>query len=551
MKDNPGLVEASLRLHRDGQIPPNTYVYDLDMIARNAKELADGARKNGLKTYLMTKQFNRNPFVAQTALKQGLGKAVAVDIMDAKILNRFQVPIGHIGHLSQIPYHDVAGAISMKPDVLTIYSFEAAARISKVAKDMNVVQDVLIKVVDIGNTFLPGQESGIFMNMLLETTKKIQKLPGVRVVGWWPGLDYNNRPNIVGVWKGSGEGKTLILNGHCDVVHEGPHELWIHAPFGGEIDNGKLYGRGSVDMKGGIAAMTMAVECLQELDITLQGDVILESVVNEELGGYNGTLACILKGYEGDAAIVTEPSDLKIEPGTKGGQAYTITVPGVGAHQSFWWEGVSALDKAIRIKKAIEEFEQIRYRQTRNNELYSDPILFPIPAISDCIYSFVSGDPAIMGVPYETKMELWIDVLPGEDLDEVTKSFEDHILNEALLDEFLKDNLPKIEKVNMRSIYPTKISVDHPIVNDLKKSFTAIMNTEPKVCGFEAACDAMMFNKYSDTPALVFGPGQLGSAHRPEEFMDIEQLITSVKILALTIVNFCGIKSNHPNLKKK
>jgi acetylornithine deacetylase len=359
--------------------------------------------------------------------------------------------------------------------------------------------------------------------------------------GWWPGLDYTNRPNVVGIWKGSGTGKTLILNGHADVVDEGPRELWKHEPFGGEIEDGKLYGRGSVDMKGGIAAMTMAVEILQECGITCLGDVILESVVNEELGGYNGTLACIVKGYQGDAAIVTEPSDLKIEPGTKGGQAYKITVPGVGAHQSFWWEGVSALDKAIRIKQAIERFEEIRYRQTRNNELYADPVLFPTPAISDCIYSFVSGDPAIMGVPYVTKMELWIDVLPGEDLDEVTKSFEEHIMKAASLDWFMKDNPPKIERVDMRPIYPTKIPLDHQIVSVLKDSFSAVMNDTPKVCGFEAACDAMMFNKYSDTPAVVFGAGQLGSAHRPDEFMDIDQLIASVKILALTIVNFCGI----------
>ncbi|GGF93153.1 ArgE/DapE family deacylase [Paenibacillus abyssi] len=361
--------------------------------------------------------------------------------------------------------------------------------------------------------------------------------------GWWPGLDYTNRPNVVGVWKGSGGGKTLILNGHCDVVDEGPHELWKHDPFSGIVEDGKLYGRGSVDMKGGIAAMTMAVECLQELGITLQGDVILQSVVNEELGGYNGTLACILRGYEGDAAIVTEPSDLKIEPGTKGGQAYTITVPGVGAHQSFWWEGVSALDKAIRIKKAIEEFEEIRYRQTRDNLLFSDPVLFPTPAMADSIYSFVSGDPAIIGVPYETKMELWIDVLPGEDLDEVTKSFEEHIQKEASLDWYLKDNPPIIKRADMRPIYPTQIPLDHPIVNDMKQSFIVYMDEEPKVCGFEAACDAMMFNKFSNTPAMVFGPGQLKWAHRPDEYMDIEQLIASVKILSLAIVRFCGVQS--------
>jgi acetylornithine deacetylase len=284
-------------------------------------------------------------------------------------------------------------------------------------------------------------------------------------------------------------------------------------------------------MKGGIAAMAMAVACLQKCGIKLKGNIVLESVVNEELGGYNGTLACILKGYEGDTAIVTEPSNLKIEPANKGGQAYKITVPGVGAHISFWWKGVSALDNAIKIKKAIEEFSQIRYHETKNNLLYSDPDIYPIPALTDCIYSFSSGNPAIMGVPYETTMELMIDVLPGEDLDKVTEVFEQHIMKAASMDWYMKDHLPIIERADMRPIYPTQIPLDFKIIADLSDSFRTVMKEEPKVCGFESACDAMMFNMFSKTPALIFGGGQLGLAHRPNEYMDIDQLIASTKIL--------------------
>jgi acetylornithine deacetylase len=359
--------------------------------------------------------------------------------------------------------------------------------------------------------------------------------------GYWPGLDYAGRPNVVGVWKGQGGGKNLILNGHIDVVDEGDHKKWKYQPFGGEIVGNRLYGRGSVDMKGPIAAMTMAVKFLMEMGICLKGDVILQSVVNEELGGYNGTLACILKGYRADAAIVTEPSDMKIEPGTKGGQAYTITVPGCGAHQSFWWKGVSSLDKAILIKKAIEEFEKIRQIETRDIKLYDDPEIYPTSAITDSVYSFKAGDPSIMGVPYETRMDLWIDVLPGEDLDEVTHRFENYIKYIASKDEYLKNNMPVIKRFDMRPIYPTAISVDHPIVQTMKRCYTDMLKTQPKICGFEAACDAMMFNLFSDVPAVVFGPGQLESAHRPDEYMDIAQLINSVKVYAAIMMNFCQI----------
>lgn len=360
--------------------------------------------------------------------------------------------------------------------------------------------------------------------------------------GYWPGLDYTGRPNVVGVWKGTGGGRNIVLNGHCDVVPEGPRDKWSDDPFSGKLDNGRVYGRGAVDMKGGITAMTMAVAVLKACGVRLKGDVILESVVNEELGGYNGSLACIVKGYVGDAAIVTEPTDLKIEPANKGGQAYRIVVSGIGAHTSFWWEGVSAFDKALIVKRAIEQFAEKRLRETRDNLLYSDPTLYPIPALTDCIYSFQAGDPEIMGVPQEASMELMIDVLPGESLDEVKAQFEEAILTAAKQDSFLKDHLPRIEHADMRGIYPTSMDLNNPVIGCLKNAYQAVVQKEPSICGFESACDAMMFNMFSDTPALVFGPGQLGLAHRPDEYMEVEQIIAAVKILALTLVDFCGME---------
>ena len=146
--------------------------------------------------------------------------------------------------------------------------------------------------------------------------------------GWWPGLEYVDRPNVVGTWRGSGGGRSLILNGHSDVVPAGPRDLWTYEPYGGVIADDRIYGRGASDQKGGIAAMIMAVQVLSDLGVTPRGDVIVESVVNEELGGYNGTLACCVKGYLADAAIVTEPTQLEIVAATKGGQTYKATVPG-------------------------------------------------------------------------------------------------------------------------------------------------------------------------------------------------------------------------------
>ena len=118
-------------------------------------------------------------------------------------------------------------------------------------------------------------------------------------------LNYKNRPNVVGTWKGSGEGgRSLILNGHIDTVTIEPRDEWTHEPFGAEIEDGKMYGRGASDMKSGIVAAMVALECLIELGVNLRGDVIFESVVNEEHAG-NGTLACVARGITADAAIIT------------------------------------------------------------------------------------------------------------------------------------------------------------------------------------------------------------------------------------------------------
>src|SRR5215210_4643995 len=126
---------------------------------------------------------------------------------------------------------------------------------------------------------------------------------------------YPGRPDLIGRLQGHGgeKGRSLILNGHIDVVPAGDPAGWIHEPFAAEIAEGKIWGRGAVDMKGGVAAMIAAVEAIQRVGIRLQGDVLIESVVDEETGG-PGTLQTIEHGYRADAAIVVEPTNLVIQP---------------------------------------------------------------------------------------------------------------------------------------------------------------------------------------------------------------------------------------------
>jgi acetylornithine deacetylase len=369
-------------------------------------------------------------------------------------------------------------------------------------------------------------------------------VPGIENhAGWWPGLDFTDRPNVVARHRGAGGGRSLILNGHIDVVPSGPREHWTREPYGAEIDGGRLYGRGAVDMKGGVAAMIMALRCVLEAGYEPLGDVTLQSVVNEEFGGYNGTLACCVKGYGADAAIVTEPTGLRVSPAIKGGQVYRAVLPGRPAHSCFWWRGVSALDHAIALKAALRDWERLRTPEVRATPFFDDPDEYPVPALSDTVWALTAGDPAIMAHPETAEMHFWVDHLPGEDYDELLRRFEEHVRGALSAEPFLAEHPPVLERAVMRPFQGNAIPADHPVIGALQAATEAAGEPVRPPVGMPSPCDAMIFNLYSDTPAVVFGAGDLALAHAPDEYIELDELAASVRILALTILGFCGYRA--------
>lgn len=370
------------------------------------------------------------------------------------------------------------------------------------------------------------------------------EIPGIEQdPGWWPGLDYRDRPNVVGVWKGTGGGRSLLLNGHIDVVPAGPRELWDYDPYGADVVDGKIYGRGAVDMKGPLGAAIMVIRILKEGGIKLKGDLILASTVNEEMGGYNGSLACIRRGYVADAGIVVEPTSLKIEPGTKGLIAFRMKVKGEGAHSHLWWMGTNALDKILYLRDAMKRWESMRTEKLRSHPLYGDPEIFPTPAIVEGMYHLSAGHPHLMSVPQEAVADFHIDMVPGEDPEAVAAEFERYLAEVAAQDPWLKLHPPTLERVAMRGIIPTQMELDHPLIDTLRRNFADTLGKEPKVCGFESACEAMMFNLYSDMPTMVFGPGDLYWGHRQNEHIEIAEVMKFSHLLALTVLEWCGYEA--------
>jgi predicted amino acid racemase len=180
---NPGLIDSAVVLHQSGAIPANTWLYDLDAIAANARIQATEARRLGLTTFLMTKQIARNPMVAATALANGIDKTVAVDMTCAHILTRYGIPIGHIGQINQIPRHQVEHALRMQPDYITVYSIEAAERISQLAGGLDMTQPLLVRIYGDNDVTFAGQEGGFHEDEVVDAVRRIAAMPHVEVVG--------------------------------------------------------------------------------------------------------------------------------------------------------------------------------------------------------------------------------------------------------------------------------------------------------------------------------------------------------------------------------
>ncbi|QDC02792.1 alanine racemase [Mesorhizobium sp. 8] len=190
---NPDLLRAAIDFHQSGRIPANTFLIDLDAIGANARVLSATAEELGLKTYIMTKQFARNPFVSRVARAAGLGGVVAVDINCALMARRYGIPVGHMGHLNQIPRNQIPAAVAMRPEVMTVYNIEHAQWIDGAASGAGIIQDVMIRVSSPGDIFFDGQEGGFQEGEVAQVAGAIGKLTNVRLVGVtaFPCVRYN------------------------------------------------------------------------------------------------------------------------------------------------------------------------------------------------------------------------------------------------------------------------------------------------------------------------------------------------------------------------
>ena len=347
--------------------------------------------------------------------------------------------------------------------------------------------------------------------------------------GYADKLNYKNRPNVVGTLKGLGGGRSLILNGHVDSVTVGNPDSWEHDPFGAEQIGSRIYARGSSDMKGGLLACAKALEALQSIGIKLRGDVICQSVVNEEHAG-NGTLACVARGFTADAAICTD-GGMVIKTEIGGGIYWQIQVEGREVHTGGRWHGgkmygVSAVEKAAKIIDALCKAEQQANRDAVRLSLGIGTIqggTYATTTAAACTISGVAYFSAAMGIGESGIIA--VKNLLRNTVDAVAK--EDVWLNEhppALTFSHYDDAY----------VYPE----DHALLSVLRSAGEETLG-KPMAVGAMSACDARHLGNRGNTPCLVCGPGT-GPAHAPNEYIDADVYLNYIKLLALAVYRWCG-----------
>ncbi|MEW6456664.1 MAG: ArgE/DapE family deacylase [Acidobacteriota bacterium] len=327
-----------------------------------------------------------------------------------------------------------------------------------------------------------------------------------------------DRVNVIGMLRGNGNGKSLMLNGHTDTVSTDKMDI---EPLTPKYDEGKVYGRGSLDMKSGLSAMIMAADAIVKSGLPLKGDVILAFVADEEYASI-GTEE-LIKEYSADAAIVCEPTSLEICIAHKGFAWTKVEVFGKAAHGSRPDEGIDAIVNAGKILFEVDELACTIFPQKKHPLLGS-------PSIHA---SLISGGTELSIYPDCCKIELERRTIPGENYGTVVDEVKDLIDKISRKDEKFKANF---EVFFHRP--PYEIPKNELIVRSLEKAYESVLKKEPKHKGLSFWTDSAIL-KEAGIPAVIFGPSGEG-LHASVEYVDFDSVIETARVLARVIVDFCN-----------
>jgi len=364
------------------------------------------------------------------------------------------------------------------------------------------------------------------------------------------------RPNLIADRPGSEE-RSLILNGHIDTVPVGNQTNWKMDPFGGDVTDGRLYGRGAVDMKSGVAACVAASHFLNVVGVTLEGRLSVHSVVDEEAGGF-GAMDNVRRGLLAKGVIVAEPTWGKVIAAEGGLEWARVTITGRSGHAGFRYndifpqpqvEGrlqpaINAIELANRFLGALRDFEQSRCRNTWHPLCPPGLATINPGVIHGGVGLGKDGLPLIRTNPAMTPDKVVIDLdykfLPNETSADVRAEFEAFVQAFASIDPWLREHPPEVQwELGGLHFPPMDTPVDHPLVRSVVDHHT-ILASAPVICGFDAVTDAAHYAG-AGVSAVIYGPSGDGF-HGDNEYVDLASLHRTVKVIAAAAIEHCGLK---------
>lgn len=360
-------------------------------------------------------------------------------------------------------------------------------------------------------------------------------------------------PVVAGKLAGTGGGRSLAFNGHIDVVPVGDAAAWNHDPWAGEIADGRLWGRGATDMKGGVACALVAMQALRDSGIPLAGDIWAHVVADEEVVGQS-TRNLLRKLPAVDAVVVAEPTDLAIMPVEGGLVHFRIEIDGRESHAGNRYmsihaggqgdrAGVNAIEKGLTIAAALQDLE----RQWGN--LRHHPML---PAgFNSIMPGIIAGGPGggVDGklvtvsnpgtAPNYCAIEYNVWYLPGESFDDIRAEIEEYVRTLCRLDPWLREHPPRFTW-KLRNIFfpPAETAPDHPVIASLTNALEAI-GQPATITAFTAASELAWYAEVG-IPGAIFGPGRIAQAHSANEYVEVDHLFAACAAMALCAAAWCG-----------
>ena len=346
--------------------------------------------------------------------------------------------------------------------------------------------------------------------------------------------DYAQRPCISAVLPGSDPTCAAVtLHGHADVVGPGDVDKWLHPPFGAVIEKGKLYGRGAADARGSLATFLAALEAVVASGTTLKGDVNFVSVADEE-GGGNGTLSYVDAGLGGDVALVGEPTGLALCPGSRGATSFRMRVHGRPAHSGVAYEGENAIVKAAAYVQALHELQFQLDRESRH------PLWETLPVAHAFNIATIEGGRFVGVVPDRCDISVIAGCIGGESVSFLKRRVMDTINRVTAKDPWLQEHPPAISWGPVH-FEPSAIPGAHAVVLILGEAYQGVTGQPPKVHALPAGSDLRHFINAGATPGLHFGPGSMRLGHGENEWIDVEEVMTAVKVVARFLLQWTSL----------